>query len=510
MALLRRNEVDLTVEKQIITNMITNSDFLKEIVPLVKSDYWQTPLARKVSKWILNHYNQYEAAPKEEITDIFAAESLSLNSDEADLIEIFLQNLSAQYEQNFNKPFAIDKAIAYFRKRSLEVHKERLDGLIKLDKIDEAEKEVAGFNKVAKVMGTYVNPNDPEFIKKVMNEAEDDKLIRFRGALGDLLDWFCRGMLVSVQGGYGIGKSWILSECRMLGIFAGLNVFEFNFEMNDKRLAQRYYKRITAQMEQGGKFIYPSFDCILNQHNLCNKHFRTNEIGLYDPETGTKPHSIEYQPKGYKPCTFCRNHESFKRDYKMDSWFIEIERPAISTEKILSKTQAVTRTYGDNWRLKCFPRFSATLSDMERQLDIAEYLEGFIPDIIIVDYADIVVPELKDGNDEQKIDDIWKSLARIAGERHTLVITATQIKTAALNKRKSKMGDASGSARAKYGHPDIAFGIHQTPEEKQMRYIRVSKIKGRDEQFNELEEVRVLRQLEVGQAFLDSEREEKW
>jgi len=115
MALLRRNEVDLTVEKQIITNMITNSDFLKEIVPLVKSDYWQTPLARKVSKWILNHYNQYEAAPKEEITDIFAAESLSLNSDEADLIEIFLQNLSAQYEQNFNKPFAIDKAIAYFR-----------------------------------------------------------------------------------------------------------------------------------------------------------------------------------------------------------------------------------------------------------------------------------------------------------------------------------------------------------------------------------------------------------
>lgn len=490
--------------------MITNSDFLKEILPLVKSDYWQTPLARKVSKWIINHYNKYESAPKEEITDIFAAESLSLNSDEADLIEIFLQNLSAQYEQNINKPFAIDKAIAYFRKRSLEVHKERLDGLIKLDKIDEAEKEVAGFNKVAKIMGTYVNPNDPEFIKSAFENIDDDKLIRFPGALGDLLDWFCRRMLVGIQAGYGIGKTHSLRECANLGIFSGLNVAEFNFEMNEKRLAQRYYRRITAQAEKGGKFIYPIFDCVLNQQNLCNKHFRTNEIGLYDPESGTKPHSIEYQPRGYKPCTFCRNHDTFKRDYRMDSWFVEIERPALTAEKAISKAKAITMTYGDNWRLKCFPRFSATLSDVERQLDIMEYIEGFIPDIIVIDYADIIQSDLKDGNDEQKLDDIWKNLARMAGERHALVITATQIKTAALNKRKSKMGDASGSARAKYAHPDVVFSINQTSEEKQMGYFRISKIKGREEQFNELEEVRVLRQLEVGQAFLDSEREEKW
>ena len=57
------------------------------------------------------------------------------------------------------------------------------------------------------------------------------------------------------------------------------------------------------------------------------------------------------------------------------------------TVRMIDKKAEVFRTlYGSNLRVRAFPAYTANPSDIRAELEDLEYSEGFIPDVIVVDY----------------------------------------------------------------------------------------------------------------------------
>lgn len=504
----KRKRVSVDDEKQILINMVTSTSFLKEIYHIAKKEYFVTPYAHYVLDWIYEYFENYNEAPKDHITDLYNVYKANLNSEELSLVTMFLQDLSDKYEENLNEKYYLDKALLYFRKRALEYSNEQIKSLLAIDKIDEAERVMADHKKIVKDTSGCVNPNDVEYIDKTFsNDSSGDLLFKFPGVLGEMLGWMRRGWLVVVQGVYKGSKSWLVDEFRKVGAFnARLKSVGFNFEMTNEQLAQRYWKGITATSDKNSEHYFPHFDCLLNQIDECELPYRINHIKLYD-KNKSKPKNLSLHKEGYKPCDYCRNHPKLKHEYRKEMWFSKATRDILSPELVKKRAKALTRMYGDIMRIKCFPRGSATVADTEAVLDLLEYSEGFISDIVTYDYPQIMgtEPEAERGNDESRLNYTLLKLAGLASKRHCLVVAAAQMKTDTLKKVSTKMGDASGSSRAVYAHSTVNIGIMQSEEEKFYGARRVNCVAHRFEEFNPMNEVVILQDLGTGQVILDSD-----
>ena len=143
---------------------------------------------------------------------------------------------------------------------------------------------------------------------------------------------------------------------------------------------------------------------------------------------------------------------------------------------------------------------------MRRILDIWERQDGFVPDVIVIDYADLLAP---DGGGVQefrhKQDQVWKSLRALSQERHVLTVTATQADADSYKKDSLSLSNFSEDKR-KLAHVTAQYGLNQDPQgkEKRLGILRVNEIVVREGEFSPDNEVTVLQDLAAGRAYLES------
>ena len=154
-----------------------------------------------------------------------------------------------------------------------------------------------------------------------------------------------------------------------------------------------------------------------------------------------------------------------------------------------------------------FPAYSATMEDVEDSLDELERVEGFIPDIIITDYASIIRPEKKYNDPRHDIGDIFKAHKRMAQTRSALVVTGAQSLGSGRAALSKDMQDESDIGETAYilAHVDILTTLDQTPDEKEKGVWRTGGIEHRWKRFNKRRQVMMLQQLELGQPTIDTE-----
>jgi hypothetical protein len=278
-----------------------------------------------------------------------------------------------------------------------------------------------------------------------------------------------------------------------------LKVAFISLEMKKKRMEQRMLKNITSLSMQEGTIVYPAFDCLNNQDGTCERKERVNTITLLDEE-GNKP-EFSFKNK-YRTCTYCK--ENNIDDYIAESWYYFEKREGLKLGKARDAARGYRAMYGSRIRLQCYPRFSATLSQIEQDLDYLEYYEGFRPDIIVIDYADILMPERERGDHRHEVNETWMALARMADERDCIVFTATQSTKKSWDAKRTKGSDTSEDYR-KAAHATFMLAISQTPGEKRQGLMRISIAFAREVEFDSERYVTVLQQLSTGQPLLDSE-----
>lgn len=500
--MIKRRVINDEIEWKILIGIIVSTSFARKVIPDLKPEYFSSDYIGKVFDWCREFYSIYKECPGKHIQDIYEENKEQLEEAQQKIISTFLSKLSKDYEQQeeFNVEYLVDSAMVYIKNKSIKSIAERALKYLEHGKIEKAEQELEAYKKVAKVTSDWVNPFSPDFIKEtyLTEEEGEDNIFIFPGALGKIVGWHQRDWLVAILAPMKRGKSFFLMEVAFRAFMNHKKVVFFSLEMSEKRVEKRLLRRVTAHGKIEGEYLYPCFDCEYNQNGECERVERTNKIKLLN-DLGNKP--VFKKDMKYKPCTACRGTSH----YKVSTWYIIKKRDKQSMQKSVRKANSLTKMYGDNFRLKSYPAGTANINDLISALDHLEYSEGFIPDVIVVDYADILKAEDSRLIDPRaKADSTWIKLKGLADSRHCLVVTASQGTRKSIDKKSISQTDVAEDIR-KLAHLDVMYGLSQTQEEKAESIMRVSVLAHRDEDANEAQQVICLQQRGLGQVLLDSE-----
>lgn len=501
---VRRRSVDVDFDSKILTGMIVSNSYLKDISRVIDLSYFKNEHSKKIAKWILAYYKKYKSAPNKQIKDIFEAEQETLKEEESDLIKTFLSKISKKYEEekdvekNINTPYLFDETISYFGERSVNIIQEKLQSLLTVGKIKEAEEVIRNYKNVAKVITQWIDPFTNKTINRVFDTDDINNLFKFPGALGMMMGDLKRGWLIGFMAPMKRGKSWWLLEVAILSIMMGYRTVFISLEMSEEEVLERIYKMISALSDEDCELTYPCFDCYSNQDNSCNKAERRGHRKLLTEE-GELP---SYSPDIiHKICTYCRDNN--EKGFIASTWFTRHRVKKMTKARAKSYAHGLRDMYGNNLRVIAFPINTANTEDIKSELENLEYTENFVPSTIVLDYADILGSEVVGLSGREKINETWLMLKNLAQTKKCLVVTGTQSSRKSIYKKNVMQDDTSEDIR-KLAHVNAMFSLNQTANEEDLGIMRIGVVVHRHKKSNELRNVIVLSQLATGQPILDS------
>jgi len=453
---MKIQKIQLDDERKIIINLIMDTQYCKEILPLINPSYWATNYARTVSGWIDEYYQEFKVAPQKNIKSIYRNKKTFINDDEEqDEISTFLQSISKQYENLTinNIDYEIKNGIEYLGLRALEVAKETIeDAILNKDK-EKGEAVISNFKRVAKPFGEGISLlHDTEKIIDILTN-EDDVLFQFPGALGKVAGPMCRGDFLSFLAPQKRGKSWWLWFVSEIAMIYGHKVVLFSLEMPEKSVVKRSWRSLVGQPIKDKLIKMPKFE--------------ENDDG-----------------------TFCIEIE-------------EIEKKGIDISKIEEYQKKFRRRFrkGDI-RIISMPSGSASISDIANQLDNLEHYENYMAEVVVIDYMDLLTPEKGfKGEYRHQLDNIWKAGRRLAMAKNILVVSASQTEKGTFGKDIAE-GSASEDIR-KISHITSGLALNQTKEERKNGIMRVAQVVTREGETS-YDQAVVLQCLDIGRPCIDS------
>ena len=156
--------------------------------------------------------------------------------------------------------------------------------------------------------------------------------------------------------------------------------------------------------------------------------------------------------------------------------------------------------------IKLSSHANGTLSvkQIRAMLSVWEKQDEFVPDLIVIDYADLLIGETKEFRHLQN--EIWKDLRRLSQEKgQPLVVTATQADAASYERNKLTLSNFSEDKR-KYSHVTAMYSLNQDTKgrEKEIGILRIGELLIREGDFSVGNEVYVLQNLRRGRPVISS------
>ncbi len=505
---ITREKINTDIEQLILINLITNTSFISQTVSLINPSLFSSNYITIISEWCLSYFKSYNQAPKKQIEIIFKESALNMEIETRDNIADFLSKLSDKYinESEINTSYLIDQTTDFFKRKlyiqfisNIEYLKsEDLDNLSNLE--ENIDNEIKQLTSQKPSLFTFSQP-----LKEVsLYSKREESLVLSKekcGELGKFLGDMRKEWLVSFQAPEKGGKSFMMNEMVFLGLEQNKKVLFISLEMGQSEVEERIYNRLTgAYTNTEPVNVYPVMDCYYNQNGECSKTCRNNRINIY--YNGEK---VKYPPprqfSGYKPCTFCRNHITEYMDFQPDVWFKECHVKELTNSLKKRKIKRFNTLFPKNDLIvKSFPAMSATMSDIKQYVTSLENNIGFYPDMIVLDYIDILDCDKRGLSSRDKIDYNWKQAKQLAQEKHILLITGEQSRRL-FGKEVQDVDDASEDKR-KNAHIDAKFSINQTKEENDSEVRRLGQLLHRHRKVSSLM-LFCLGFLEIAQPVLD-------
>ena len=484
---MRIRKVDASLDRQILTGMIVSTKYLKAVQAIYRPEFLLTPFAVTVAHWCLDYFDQYEEAPEKHIQDIFKSKEREgkLADAQADEIEQFLSNLSEEYKlaDKFNVEYLLDLTERAFRARSIKCLAEDIEAHLSHGDLIEAEGALSHF-KLPERMKVCGKPfTDMDAIQRAF-ESRKDPLFRLPGALGHLINQhLIPGGFVAFLGREKIGKTWLMMELKMWALKDKCNVAMFqlgDLDEDDYRIRQAI--RITGKSnikrycDEG--LLVPELDCHHNQAASCEKGGSRNNTSILD-ENGYIPDDDamkEMITKGsYSPCKRC--YRMSVSDFQ--GAVIKRAREAVTPLEWREAYRAVDQYEKlhklGKFKLAVHPNNTVNVHAIEMQLDMWQDQDGFISNVVFLDYPDIMAPEDSRRDERTQENDRWKALRRLSQERHVLLIVVTQGNRAGYD-AEIMQGKHVSEDKRKLSHVTAFFSLNQTPREKRMGILRVAPI----------------------------------
>ena len=451
-------KLDTKREERVLLAMVVSSEFMGRILNTLDTTLFSSKASKIVAKWCKEYYLQYNEAPGNNLNTIFEYSELEFNDTDRQYIGGLLEKigeLSASVaNESFNVEYQVDQAFLYFKSRKLD----KLIGKIQNDllsgKVDSAEDQVIQYMKLDKEEGTGIDLfRDTDKIS-IMGLNESSVLFHPPGAFGEMTGPVRRGAFFMFQAQAKAGKTMLLQQMGVwASLGASLNVLHVSLEMLREQVKDRYYSAFT------GKPI---------------SYYRGNKVIMmpYFTDEG----GIEY------------------REYQPE---------LLTPDDIINKSYDLRmQSKGGRIVVEARPQNSFSVRDLKMLLDKYEEKQGVIFDVVILDYADLLLAENTRLEERHKLNEIFKSLRGLSQERGCAIITVSQG-----NRESFKKGSSATTISEdirKLATVTAAFAMNYTDDEKQARYWRLSPIVMRNQQFNERDTVVCLNCLDISRMVVDS------
>lgn len=505
---MQARKIDTGVERQILIGLIVSDGFAHNALNWRHQEYLATPFTRTVAQWCVEHYQSYKKAPGRDIQNLYEHHRRNgLPEDQADLIEDFLESISKEFEhgEKFNVDFALDRAGEYYQERALKTMAEDVQACLSRGDLKAAQEAAEQKKGPEESPGQSIKVlSDADGVVDVFDN-DSVQLFKAPGILGDFIGDFERETLIGVMAPEKRGKTFWLTEMAFWAMRYKCNVAFFSAgDLSKRQQLKRMYQRTALCSKRGGPAKVPLLDCMLNQRDECDKRERAGTGGavLVEKGEGKWQRMKPEQAPDHVPCTECLRKD--QRGFKGAVWHEVREFPALTPSKAIKACRrAIQRHRGREIMLDVYPNRTLTVKTVDQQLE-RWAREGWVADVVIVDYADIMAPE-----DARVVDvrhrknETWMALRRLSQERHCCVITATQTDAKAYGQWLINSGNFSEDKRA-YGHVNMMLTLNQMPREKEDRVLRLGRLFVREEYFDERHTVTVLQHLDTGRAYLGS------
>jgi len=425
--------------------MIVDSVVLGRISSKWQGQMFKSKWANLIAKWCLGYYRKYQEAPMVQIEGLYESWAESANDKETvSLVSKFLGSLSEEYESlkdESNSSYIIDVAGRYFNQVKIEHLLQLTQGSIDEGKVDKAVDHIASYNQIEMGVGKGIDIlHDVEAIKEAFADKKEP-LIQYPGDLGEFFgDSLERDGFVAFMGPEKRGKSFWLLDIAYRAMLARKKVAFFEVgDMSQNQIMRRLMVRVARRPLCAGKIYVPtdmSFD-------------DTNEI-----DTSSK-------------------RESYKDKL---SW----RDARKACQRLMRKKVKSKDSY---FRLSCHPNSTLNVKVLKAIIQSWER-DGWTPDVVVIDYADILNMDYAALEGRDRINETWKQLRSLSQVFHCLVVTATQTDAASYKTPTLTMSHFSEDKR-KLSHVTGMIGINALREEKDEGVMRLNWVALRERRFSE-------------------------
>lgn len=404
---------------------------------LVPPEFWGGPY-RLIASRIYEYIDRYKKAPKDHIADLMADKiDEKANKREAGLYKDILYGIADQQE-GINSTYVLNQLETFVKRQSLRS--------IALDVTKLLQKDTDESLEEAEALLTASRQQTASVFSPGLRLSNADRVLDF---LDQQTQCFPTGIPELDKRGFGPtrkelwlyiaaakkGKTWMLIQLAKMAMIHRLKVCHITLEMSEERCAQRYMQALFAMSKR-------------KETQQVTK-FTRDSLGRLDGfDEG------EMKPK------------------------LAMEDPKIR-DKLAKRIKKFGPRMLDNVIVKQFPTSTLTVRQLEAYLDALESNERFIPDLLIIDYPDLM--DVDKNNYRLSIDEIYKQLRGIFVARNIAGAIVSQGNRAS-EKAKHVGSDNVAEAWAKIAHADCIITYNQTVAERKMGLARLHVAGGRNDE----------------------------
>jgi len=513
------------IERRIITGLIISKDYLERVQRFWDPMLLDTPEFRKIAGWCIEHYQQYHTAPDMDIESIYMTHLKEghISKSEAQYIEKVLNDLSDDYgrDTHFNAAYLYDQTVQYLKGQELAHHNEEVQMLMDAGRVEDAEALIHAYHSsILQDVSIGLDLSSEEALDRIDKafNISVQQVLSYPGAIGTMWnEQLIRGGFIAFLAPEKRGKTFMLMDLALRGIRQKSNVAFFQAgDMTEAQQLKRiavYLAKRSNQERYCGTHFRPIGDCIYNQLDLCTRSDRNCDHGIFDTTLEVYLHSrqtymnLEVLQEKYKEFPKYKPCDSLACDKRMGCvWITKVPKKepltGATAQQVVSKFFV---RYKRRFKLVTYPADSLSVDEIHRVLDTWEQEDGFVPDIVCVDYADLLAPDTSIKEFRHQVNAVWKSLRGLSQEKHILLVTATQADADSYKQGRLNKSNFSEDKR-KLAHVTAMYGLNQDAHdrEKKLGNMRINEIVVREGEFSNSNEVYLLQDLYAGRPYLES------
>lgn len=410
----------------------------------------------KIGEWCVRFYKKNNKAPGKAVELMFRewADQNQHDEDSIQNMERILRNASREGKKGINSAYIIDLAGKHFNRVRLTRLKDTIETTLEANDVERAERETKNWNPINLGQGHGIDLfNDKEAVLSYF-QNDTEVLINYPGAAGALLqDMLARDSFVALEGPEKVGKTRWLVDLAWRGLLNRKRVAFFEVgDMSEKQIGIRLLVRASGQ-----PYRSPSGWPLTLKYPTAIKHVSSTE---------------EEEIKGFVPATVTYEDRLFKHP-------LDGKQAALICEKVMRKKVKSKQSY---FKLYCCPTRSINVDGIRTIIQEWER-DGWTPDIIVIDYADILAPPPGRYDARDQINITWEQLRGLSLSYHCLVVTASQTDTDSYDRVWLSRKNFSGDKR-KNAHVTGMIGLNVTSVEKDLGITRLNVIEAREMEFN--------------------------